>query len=141
MQVKDAMTPTVHAVSASTSLAEAARIMKRLDIGFLPIVDDQLVGVITDRDIAIRGVADGRDPNRTTVAEIATTGHETIIDSEDLAAAAKLMEKQQIRRLIVCDSIGAYVGVLSLGDLAAHGHELKLSGEALEQVCSSGSPA
>lgn len=141
MQVKDAMTPTVHAVSASTSLTEAAQIMKRLDIGFLPIVDEQLVGVITDRDIAIRGVADGRDPNRTTAAEIATTGHETIIDSEDLAAAAKLMEKQQIRRLIVCDSMGAYVGVLSLGDLAAHGHELTLSGEALEQVCSSGSPA
>ena len=136
MQVKDAMTPTIHAVSVDTSVAEAARLMERLDIGFLPVVGDKLEGVITDRDIVLRGVADGRDPNRTTVSELASAAKFTITDTDDLADAAKMMEEKRIRRLIVCDSGGAFVGVLAISDLAAHGHQIELCGEAIEQVCS-----
>ena len=104
MQLKDVMTRDVEVVSPDASILEAARTMKRLDVGPLPVCDgERLLGVITDRDIAVRGVADARDPDRTKVRQIMTSDVEYCFEDEDVAHAARMMQEAQIRRLMVLD--------------------------------------
>lgn len=135
MKVKEIMSRNVEAVTANSNLVEAASKMARLDIGFLPVLDGQVAGVVTDRDIVVRAIAAGKDPGQTTVGDCMTPDVEVVQDDQDVAEAAALMKQNQIRRVIVKDARGAFVGVLSLGDLAAAGHEVELSGQALEEVC------
>lgn len=117
--VREVMSAALETVTPDTSLADAAKVMDRADIGDVLIVDgtDQLRGIVTDRDIAIRAVAEGRDPNTTTVEEIMTPTVEAISSSATVREAIETMRRHDIRRLPVVDG-GSPIGVVSLGDLA-----------------------
>ena len=117
--VREVMSATAETVTPETTLADAAKVMERADIGDVLIVDGtgQLRGIVTDRDIAIRAVAEGRDPNTTPVEEIMTPTVETISSSATVREAIETMRRHDIRRLPVVDG-GSPIGVVSLGDLA-----------------------
>ena len=123
-KVRDAMTSDPRTVTAGSYVAEAARVMKDVDTGIVPIVDgDRLVGTITDRDIAIRVVAEGRDPQATKVDEVATRELVTIDPDQDLDEALRLMAKHQVRRLPVVEEDGRPVGIISQADVALEGDD------------------
>jgi CBS domain-containing protein/hemerythrin superfamily protein len=117
--VKDVMTPDPVTISASSSLAEAARLMREADTGAMIVVDenDEVEGILTDRDIAIRGVAEDRDASQTRVGEIASTDLEAVSPRSPIGEAVKLMWDRAIRRLPVVED-GRPVGIVSIGDLA-----------------------
>ena len=123
-KVRDAMTSDPRTVTAGSYIAEAARVMKDVDTGIVPIVDgDRLVGTITDRDIAIRVVAEGKDPQATKVDEVATRELVTIDPDQDLDEALRLMAKHQVRRLPVVEEDGRPVGIISQADVALEGDD------------------
>jgi len=135
MKAGDICTRAVESLSSTASLRDAAIRMKELDVGFLPVIEgDAMVGVITDRDIVVHALADEKDPDTTTVSEVMTTSLVTCSEEEDIEQAARLMEEQQVRRLIVTDVEGRVCGILSLGDIAAKAHTLSLVGEAVEHI-------
>lgn len=130
--IQDAMTSDPTTITTDTSIEEAARLMKSEDVGSLPIVEgDRLVGMLTDRDIAIRGVADGRTTS--TVGEIASKDIVTIDPQQGLEEAARLMSEHQIRRLPVCEEDGRLVGILAQADVAQSGHDT-LTGQTVQQI-------
>ncbi|MDQ3067470.1 MAG: CBS domain-containing protein [Actinomycetota bacterium] len=127
------MTPNPTSVEAGTSVEEAARKMKSEDVGSLPIVDgDRLVGVVTDRDLAIRVLGEGKSAD-TTVGEIASKDVVTIDPQQDLQEAARLMAEHQVRRLPVVEEDGKLVGMLAQADIAAAGHD-ELTGEVVQKI-------
>jgi CBS domain-containing protein len=135
MQVKEVMTRGVECVSPDATLQEAARKMKDLDVGPLPICDnDRLAGMVTDRDITVRAVAEGKDPRNTPVREVMTPGINYCFEDDDVASAARQMKEKQIRRLVVLNREKRLVGIVSLGDLAVETGDDHLSGETLERV-------
>ena len=112
------MTRDPRTVSADDPIAEAARIMRDSDIGDVIVLQgDQVGGIVTDRDIVVRGVADGRDAESTSVGDVCTTGIESIEPSASVDDALSRMREADIRRLPVVDG-GRPVGIISLGDLA-----------------------
>lgn|SRR5688500_10304650 len=116
--VEEIMTRDPQTVSADDPVVEAARIMRDRDIGDVIVLQNGDVGgIVTDRDIAIRGVADGRDPQSTSVSEVCTTGIEAIEPSASVDDALRKMRDADIRRLPVVEG-GRAVGIISLGDLA-----------------------
>ena len=134
MEIAKAMHPKATWASADTAAAEIAKMMEKDDIGAVPIgKDDKLVGMVTDRDIALRVVAKGRDPAKTTAAEIMTKGIVWCRASATVEEAIHLMEQKQIRRLAVIDEDKRLVGMLGLGDIA-HAVSRSLSGEVLQAV-------
>jgi CBS domain-containing protein len=134
MQLQDVMTPQLEYIAKNDSLIHAARIMREHDIGMLPVIEEnQVVGILTDRDIVTRGLAEAIDPE-TPVSRIMTTGVELRHTDDDVEEAAKLMEQKQIRRLIVVDRDERCVGVVSLGDLATRAGDSRLGGEVLDEV-------
>ena len=115
--IKDAMTSNPKTVTSDQTVTDAARIMKQEDAGVVPIVDgDRLVGVITDRDITITVVAEGKDPQSTRVTEIASRDLVTVDPQQDLDEALRLMARHQVRRLPVVEEDGRLVGVLAQAD-------------------------
>lgn len=133
MQVKDAMTKDPQVVRPQASLKEAAEIMKSLDVGAVPVCDnDRLVGMITDRDIVVRAEAEGLSPSAM-VDQAMTPGVTFCLEEDDLDSAVKLMEDKQIRRLPVLNAEHRLVGIVSLGDLAVSGDQ-RTTGEILERV-------
>ncbi len=131
--VQDVMTPNPTAVTPETPAREAARIMKTEDTGILPIVEgDRVVGVVTDRDLALRVVAEGRGAE-TPVAEIASKDLVTIDPQQSLEEAARLMAEHQVRRLPVVEEDGRLVGILSQKDLADAGHDT-LTGDVVQKI-------
>lgn len=136
MFVEEIMTRDVECISPDTSVQEAAKKMRDLDIGPLPICgdNDRLVGILTDRDITIRAVAEGKDLKRTQVRDIMSPHIVYCFEDQDVTEAARLMEERQIRRLVVLNRQKRLVGIVSLGDLAVVTHDLRLAGEALEAV-------
>jgi len=134
MQLKAIMTSPVATIAPESSLAEAARKMLELDIGILPVANGQsIVGIVSDRDIAIRGVARGMDSERTAVREIMTKDVFTCEASVDVEEACNVMEEKQVRRLVVVDGGNTPVGVVSLGDIALHLRR-EQSGDVLKKV-------
>ena len=134
MNVKEIMTSPVETISPNTSLAEAARKMLALRVGLLPVSNGQeLVGMLSDRDIAIRAVAKGMDPERSEVQEIMTKGVISCPTDSDVMDACKLMEEKQVRRLLIMDATGMPIGIVSLGDIALHLRR-EQSGEVLKKV-------
>ena len=119
MRVSDAMTREVRVASPGQSIREVAKIMAEIDAGAMPVGDnDRLVGMITDRDIAIRAVAEGKGPD-TPVREVMSS--ETVLycyEDEDLAHVAQNMSEQQVRRLPVVNRDKRLVGIVSFGDVA-----------------------
>lgn len=135
MIVRDIMSRNVEVIHPHSVLQEAAGKMKSLDVGSLPVCDNQrLIGVITDRDITLRAVADGHDPGATKVSDVMTPELIYCYDDEPVREAAKLMERYQIRRLPIINRDKQLVGIVSLGDLAVETSNEKLSGKVLEQV-------
>ena len=120
MQLKDIMTRSVETIPVDASLTEAARKMEQKNIGFLPVVRDGImVGVITDRDIAIRAVARGLDPEQTIVEEAMTNRIVALPEESELADASELMEHRRVRRLVVTANDGL-AGVLSMDKLSLY---------------------
>ena len=139
MKVNEIITHDPEVIRPETALIEAAQKMKSLDIGMLPVCDgDRLVGVITDRDITVRGVAQGNDPKTARVQEVMTPEVIYCFDDEDVKEAAKKMEEKQVRRLPVLNREKRLVGIVSLGDLAVRTGKEKLAGEVLERVSEPG---
>jgi len=117
--IRDLMTDNPRAIDSEKSVADAAKMMRDEDVGLAPIVDgDKLVGTVTDRDIATRVVAAGKDPESTKVKEIATKDVVTVDPDQDLEEAVRLMAQHQVRRLPVVEEGGRLVGVLAQADVA-----------------------
>ena len=134
MQVRDAMHAGVTWVGPETSINELARKMRDEDIGAIPIGEnDRLIGMVTDRDLAIRALADGKDISKLTARDVMTKGIVYCRTDQSLEDAVHLMEEKKIRRLPVIDKDKRLVGMLSLGDISHHGGR-ELSGELLHEV-------
>ena len=132
--VRELMTENPRTVGADQTVTEAARIMRDDDIGLVPVVEgEQLVGTVTDRDIAIRVVADGQDPQSTTIGEIASRDLVTIDPQQELSEALRLMAQHQVRRLPVVEEDGRLVGIVAQADVARHADEQQV-GEVVEQI-------
>lgn len=133
MKVRDIMSKNVQALPSSSTIAEVAQTMRHLDVGSIPLVQNgKLVGVITDRDVTIRVVADGLDPHLEQ-AEMHMTRNPTCATPDmSLDEAERLMAREQIRRLPVLDQ-GQLVGYLAIGDLAVQDKDKKV-GDTLEQI-------
>jgi len=117
--VKDVMTTTVVYLPSETTIAEVARAMREQDIGDVVVADGpSLAGMVTDRDLVVRAVAEGRDPEATTVGEVMTRDLVTVRPDDTIQQAALLMRDRAVRRLLVCDDDQGLVGVVSIGDLA-----------------------
>jgi CBS domain-containing protein len=120
--VSDVMTRGVRSMRPDDNAQLAAQAMDELDVGVIPVCDgDRLVGMVTDRDITLRVVAQGRQPQQTQLHELMSPDVQTCREDDDLEEAAMLMEQAQIRRLPVIDDQGRLVGMLSLGDIATKG--------------------
>jgi len=127
------MTENPRTVSPDQTVQDAARIMRDEDTGVVPITEgENLVGVITDRDIAIRAIAEGKD-GQTPVREVASQDLVTIDPQQDLDEALRLMAKHQVRRLPVVEEDGKLVGIVSQADVARHGDDAR-TGEVVEQI-------
>jgi len=134
MKISQAMHRKADWASSETPVVEVARMMKKDDIGAIPIgKDDKLIGMLTDRDIAIRVVAPGLDPAKTTAGEVMSKGIIWCRTTETVEDAIHLMDQKKIRRLPVIDDNKRLVGMLSLGDIA-HSVSRDLSGEILHAV-------
>lgn len=136
MKVKEIMTRGVEVVRPDQTVQEAASKMRALDVGPIPVVEgNKPVGIVTDRDIAIRAVAAGRDPRTTPVREIMTSGVVTCSEEDEVKDVARLMKDRQIRRVVVTAAGGQQVtGIVSLGDVAVDTSDEKMSGRVLEEV-------
>jgi len=141
MQIKDIMTPKPECVSPEDSLQDAARRMRNLDVGPLPVCDnDRLAGMITDRDIVVAAVAEGRNAQTTKVREAMSSGVFYCFEDEDIETAARTMQERQVRRLLVLDRDKRLVGIVSLGDLATETGDTRKSGEVLQEVSEPATP-
>jgi CBS domain-containing protein len=142
MKISEIMTSNFEMIDSTRSLTDAAREMQSLDVGALPVREGtRLIGIVTDRDIVIRALAEGRDPTSTQVKDIISSEVVYCYDDDSVEDAARLMEDHQIRRLIVCDHDRTPVGIVSLGDLAVKTGKDELSGEALERISEPAAPA
>src|SRR5947199_2844273 len=124
--VQKLMTSNPCSIDSDKSVAYAAKMMRDENVGLAPVVEgDRLVGTVTDRDIAIRVVAEGRDPESTKVTEIASTDLVTVAPQQDLDEALRLMAKHQVRRLPVVEDSGRLVGVVAQADVARSAHDAR----------------
>ena len=131
--IKEIMTRDVRACEPNATVADAAKVMAQGDVGPVPIVQDgRLVGIVTDRDIVVRVVAEGRDANVTTVKEIASTDLVTVAPGDDLDEALNLLAQRQVRRLPVVEG-ERLVGIVAQADIARLGKDKK-TGEVVEEI-------
>jgi CBS domain-containing protein/sporulation protein YlmC with PRC-barrel domain len=141
MQIKEIMTRQVEVIHPEATLWEAAQKMAGLDVGPLPVCKgDELVGMLTDRDITVRATAEGRDPKTTRVHEVMTPDVVYVFEDEDVSEAASIMMEEQVRRLVVLNQSKKLVGIISLGDLAVHTGDVQQAGETLESVSEPSEP-
>ena len=134
MKVKDVMHKGAEWVEPNTSISKLATTMKKEDIGAIPVGEnDKLIGMVTDRDITVRAVANGGDMSKLTARDVMSKGIIFCRDNEDLDDALRIMEDKKVRRLPVINEDKRMVGMLSIGDVAdAASHEL--SGEVVAAV-------
>ncbi len=133
-QVKDVMTRGVRTLGPQDTVVLAAQAMEELDIGSLPVCDGRrLLGMVTDRDIVVRGVAQDLAPAQTRLEDVMSAEVEWVFEDQELADVAARMQQLQIRRLPVLDHDKHLVGILSLGDLAARG-DVQQAGAALADI-------
>ncbi|HMJ09842.1 MAG TPA: CBS domain-containing protein [Polyangiaceae bacterium] len=135
MRVSEIMTRDVDVVSPEATLFEAAALMARDDVGVLPIGHERkLAGILTDRDIVVRGVAHGKNPATTPVKDVMTPELIFVFEDQDVQQAAFLMSSRQVRRLPVLDRRHCLVGIVSLGDLAQHDDDEERLSVTLQSV-------
>lgn len=134
MTVREIMTTDVECAAPETTLDEIAEMMRDQDTGAIPVLDgDELCGIITDRDIVVRCIAEGEDPKEVTADEILSENLRTIGPDAEVEQAARLMAEAQVRRLPIVEN-GKLVGMLSIGDIAVKHADQELAGSALENV-------
>jgi len=134
MKVRDVMTSRVDSVTPNTSVVEIARLMKNNDVGSIPVCEDKkIIGIITDRDIVLKVVADGINVEGRSAKDIMNSEVITVSADQDVHEAANLMSKYQIRRLPVLEQ-GNIVGILALGDLAIEKIHINEAGDALSDI-------
>jgi CBS domain-containing protein len=135
MKVRDIETQHPEVIHPECTLLEAAQRMKALDVGVLPVCDgERLMGMLTDRDITVRGIAQGCNPHLARVQQIMTREVVYCFEDQDVEEVAQFMEDKQIRRLPVLNRDKRLVGIISLGDLAVRTRNDQLVGEILERV-------
>jgi len=135
MKIDSVMTRDVTVVNPSDSVRSVAELLKSLNIGSAPVCNGRsLVGIITDRDIAVRAVADGRDPNHTPVEQVMTRDVVYCFEDQDMEEVADAMASSQVRRMPILNRQHELVGIVSLGDLAVEVADDELTGEVLEEV-------
>jgi CBS domain-containing protein len=133
MKVREIMTSNVECLGPESSLKEIAQEMQSLDVGFIPICEnDRLVGTATDRDIVIRAVADGRDVNTTQVREVMSRDIIYAFEEDDVKTVAEKMREKDVRRILILDRNKRLVGVVSIGDVSKV--EEKVSGKTLRDI-------
>jgi CBS domain-containing protein len=134
----DVMTRNPVSARPDDTVASVARLMKENDIGPVPIVDDdnskRLVGIVTDRDLAIKVVAAGRDPQTTPVSEVMTTNVITCRDDDDIETALDAMSTQQLRRIPVVDDGNMLLGIIAQADIATRMNEPEKTGEVVKDI-------
>ncbi len=131
--IRDVMTANPTSCEPSTTIVEAAKVMAQEDVGPVPIVEGgRVVGLVTDRDLVVRVLAEGRDPNSTTIGEIASADLVTVEPDNDLDEALKLMSQNQVRRLPVVEG-GQLVGIVAQADVARAADEEK-TGEVVQDI-------
>ncbi len=141
MQVKDVMTRDVEVVAPDATLQEAATKMDALDVGPLPVCDgDRVLGMITDRDITVRAVAQGQDPKAARVADFMSRDLVYVFEDQDVGDAARLMQEKQIRRVLVLSRDKRLVGIVSLGDVAVQTGDDRLTAATLEEISEPDAP-
>lgn len=137
MKICEVMTPNVQIVDPELTVCEAAKKMAEIDAGILPVSEnDRLIGMITDRDIALRCVAEGKGPDAK-VREVMTQEVKYCFDDQEIEEVAENMGEQQLRRLPVLNRDKRLVGIVSLGDIAAS-EDYDVSGDALRCVSQKG---
>jgi CBS domain-containing protein len=144
MQIREIMTREVDVIRPDASVRDAALKMKELDVGAIPVCDGQkLAGLVTDRDITVRAVAEGRDPSEVQVAEVMSADIAYCFEDETIEQAANLMESKQIRRLPILDRNKQLAGIISLGDISVRtegSRQKDLAAEALEEISEPAKP-
>lgn len=134
-QIRDVMTPDPECVRGSDTLRDAARIMKDRDTGVVPVVDGKkVVGLITDRDIVIRCVAEGKDPQTARVEDVMTTSVRKIQDDASIDEALTVMKSAEVRRVPVVNGKDEIVGIVSIGDIATDSRQSDKVGKAMEDI-------
>jgi CBS domain-containing protein len=132
-QIRDLMTENPSSCARSTPVVEAAKVMAREDVGSVPVVDSgRLMGVVTDRDLVVRVLAEGRDPEGTSVGDVASSDVATVSPDDSLDDALKLLARHQVRRLPVVED-DQLVGIVAQADVARHADEVQ-TGEVVEQI-------
>ena len=138
MKVKDCMTRAVVVAEPQTSIRDAAQMMQDVDAGILPVArDGQLFGVVTDRDIVVRGIARGLGPDAT-VEQVMTQECECVSQDDDLDDVANRMAELQVRRMPVTMGGGRLIGMISLADIVRSSHGPREAGEALRGIAQPG---
>ena len=139
MRVSEAMTRDVRVATPGQTIRDAAKTMAEIDAGILPVGEnDRIVGMITDRDIAVRAVAQGKGPD-TPVREVMSTEHiHYCYEDDDLDEVAKNMGEHKVRRMPVMDRNKRLVGIVSIGDVAQS--EQKAAGNAVDKIAEKGGP-
>jgi CBS domain-containing protein len=134
-KISDVMTSRPRAITPQTSVREAARLMEQEDVGSLPIVEDgaRLVGIVTDRDVVVRVVSRGLDPEQTRVAEVASQEVYVLSPDDDLDEALSVMARAQVRRLPIVVRDNELVGMVAQADIARSGKD-KPTGEVVEAI-------
>ena len=133
-KLKDLMSRDVKVISPDMSIREAAKQMRDGDFGMLPVgADDRMIGTISDRDIAIRAVAEGKDTG-TKVRDVMSEGIAWAFEDDSVEEAAKIMSKRQVRRLPVVNRDKRLVGIVALGDFAVESSEIRPAAEALSEI-------
>ena len=145
MKISELMTKNPHTVTPDTPVSEAARLMKEEDVGIVPVVErvggaetrGRLIGVITDRDIAVRHVAEGRSVD-TPVRDVMSGGVKTARPDDSVESVMSLMGSEQVRRIPVVDDRGSLVGVVSQADLARKANDAQKVEKTVEQISQPG---
>lgn len=142
MRIREAMTPGVECVKPGDCIIQAAEKMRDLDVGALPVCGDngRLLGMVTDRDITLRATASALDPSQTCVRDVMTYDVIHCFEDQDIQDAVDIIEREQVRRLVVLSRDQRLVGILSLGDIAVKNPNEQLCGEALERVSQPAEP-
>lgn len=132
--IRDLMTKDPRTLESGASVVDAARVMRDEDAGIVPVVEGgKLVGAVTDRDIAIRVVAEGKSPESVTVGEIASRDLVTVDPQQDLDEALRLMARHQVRRLPVVEEDGKLVGIVAQADIARNASD-EQTGDLVEDI-------
>lgn len=133
--VRDVMTPNPECVSEKDSIRDVARIMKDQDTGVVPVVDGRrIIGLITDRDIVVRGLAEGKNLENVRVNELMTKSVRSVREDASVNEALELMSNAEIRRVPVVNGNNELVGIVSLGDIASQGNQDGKVGRAVESI-------